>query len=192
MEILVVTQSVVVEGLFRVVEQNAALQTTFCQSAKELEQEYFDVIFIDDIVPNLKEEIDYIHENIQFLELVLLGKENHFHLPTIAKPFLPQDIYNFLEQVKVLEDLPKKEPPNVLDPYEIEKIKALLKLEESEEKQIKNDYLNRLVQKESLTLKNKKAKKLIKLLCSLSKKERKKLLKDATITLKISFGEVNE
>ncbi len=192
MQILVITQSVVVEGLFKVVAQSQELNVHFVKSAKESEEESFDVIFIDDIMPNLKEEIEYINNNFSFNEIAILGKREAFNLPLIHKPFLPQDIFEFLQKVKTLQEVKEDKLPNVLDPYEVERIKALLALEESEKKIIKEDYINRLAQKESLTLKNKKAKKLIKLLCSLSKKERKKLLKDATITLKISFGEANE
>ena len=191
MNILVITQSVVIEGLFNIVTQSSSITTTIVKSPQKAPKKSFDIIFIDDIIPNITQQIQYIKNNFSFKELVLLGKERDFHLPTIKKPFLPQDIHSFLEKSKVIQSISQEKTPNVLDPYEIEKIKALLELEESEVQINKDDFLHRLIQKESLSLTNKKAKKLLKQLCTLSKKERKKLLKDATITLKISFGESN-
>jgi len=128
-------------------------------------------------------------------ELVLISSKKDNEIENIdkilRKPFLPNDIKEILNSCRNEEQ--KKIKTNILDPEEIAKIKELMGIEETSESiEYEKSYILMLEDKATLKVKNKKAKKLLYELSSLGKKELKKLLKDANITIKIKYKAEDE
>jgi len=187
MSILIISNSLVVEEVFKIALANKNIQMEFVKNVEDANEDSYSVIFLDEGISNIKEQINIIDNYIDYSELVAIANnEKEYTDFLLKKPFLPQDIENIIEQINI--ELEKRaEPANVLDLEEIERIKSIIELNESDEEIIKENFLNKLYEKESFKAKNKKAKKLLKELCKMGKKERKELLDNAKITIKIEF-----
>ncbi|NPA27572.1 MAG: hypothetical protein GXN91_00790 [Epsilonproteobacteria bacterium] len=197
MKSLVISKSKVLLQFFKIVLKDKGEYVT---SAKEAKDKEYNIIFIDDIM-NVKSELSYIKENnlkYEYLILVGEGGESEFDL-TLKKPFLPKDLEELIENLEITQDIDIIESiedlatnlttsnspikTNVLDPLEVAKIKELM------ETQIETDFVSILKNRKKIKAKNKEAKNILKELCKMDKKERKKLLKNCKISLKIELKE---
>ncbi len=179
MNILVISNALVVLELFKQASAKKGIQAELVHSLKEAKGDSYSVIFIDDTIHRLKEEIDVIQNSFDYNELIIIGKESqNLASRTLPKPFLLEDILLLLEE---LEDEYGSLVQSVLDINEIEKIKKLM--QETEE--TAHSLLDNLKEQKKLKAKNKEAKQLLKELCTLEKKELKKLFKKYKISIKI-------
>jgi hypothetical protein len=195
MKSLVISNSKILLQFFELVLDKRA---EYVDKAKNAKSKRYNLVFIDDIL-DVKKEIDYIKKHLKYNYLILVGndkKYRDFVDLVLKKPFLPRDIEDLVERLKdnkrilkledVISDLELYEEEmetiktNILDPDEVAKIKELIPKDESQIFSIING-------KKKAKLKNKKAKKLLEEICKLSKKEKKKLLKDAKVVIKIKF-----
>ena len=191
MNALVISDSLVVLELLKLVLNKKDINAEFVNSAKNADDINYDIIFIDDSNANVLEEINFIKSNFNYKNIVLLGNNDSSLVSlvdiSIKKPFLPADIEKIIDNLEEVETI----KTNILDPNEIAKLKALMDdniIEKNGNKDKKElNLVDELKSKNSLKLKNKKAKKFIKELCKLKKSELKKLLKDAKIKIKVEF-----
>jgi len=188
MNILVISYSTIVMELLNLVFKDDNITSEHSKSTDNTQDDSYDIIFIDDSTPNLKDEINNIKENFSYFKLILIGNSANEKAVDIVikKPFLPKDIKDILESIK--KELNKKEikKTNVLNFEEIAKIKELMELELNENNR-ELSTIDRLEQKESLKLKGKDAKEFLYECRGLTKKELKKLLKGAKISIKIDY-----
>jgi len=194
MNILVVSNSTIVKELIKLVIQENSLKAEYKNSAKDADDINYNTVFLDDTVDSIEEQIKFIKAKLSG-ELVLISSKKDITIENIdkvlSKPFLPNDIKEILNNCP--SQVKEKVKTNILDPEEIAKIKALMELEEKpDSSEDEKSYILMLEEKESLKLKNKKAKKLLFELGSLGKKELKKLLKDAKISIKIEYKAEDE
>jgi len=194
MNILVISNSTIVKELIKLVIQENNFNAEFKNSAKNADNINYTTVFLDDTVNNLKEQVEFIKSKLGG-ELVLISSKKDNEIENIdkilRKPFLPNDIKEILNSCRNEEQ--KKIKTNILDPEEIAKIKELMGIEETSESiEYEKSYILMLEDKATLKVKNKKAKKLLYELSSLGKKELKKLLKDANITIKIKYKAEDE
>ena len=201
MKFLVITHSKILNDFFKLVISS---DTEFVKSAKDAKSNNYVAIFIDDIV-NVKEELDYIQNNLTYHYLILIGSGDKEDFDFILnKPFLPKDLENLIKSLEMVKDIDIIEnieelanelttpsstqiKTNILDPVEVAKIKELIMQDEES-----TNYLELVKKRESIKLKNKKAKKFLKDFCKLPLKERKAILKKAKVLIKIDFKENNE
>ena len=184
MNILIVSSSFVVEELLKLIlkeKNNLEIQ----EDVEDAKRDSYDIIFIDDSVQNIVSQIEYAQNSLNTQVAFITSIDSDIKANYIVvKPFLPQDIENIIEQLeaKNIDSL----QTNVLDPEEIAKIKELMQLDEFEdEDELEN--IERLRDKKSLKVKKKEAKELLLELCKLDKKELKKLLKGAKVSIKIEY-----
>jgi len=194
MNILVISNSTIVKELIKLVIQENNFNAEFKNSAKNADNINYTTVFLDDTVNNLEEQVEFIKSKLGG-ELVLISSKKDNEIENIdkilRKPFLPNDIKEILNSCRNEEQ--KEIKTNILDPEEIAKIKELMGIEETSESiEYEKSYILMLEDKATLKVKNKKAKKLLYELSSLGKKELKKLLKDANITIKIKYKAEDE
>jgi len=192
MNALVVSNSLVVLELLKIVLDKLNIKAEFVKNAVDVQDFNYDLIFIDDSLNNAKREIDFVKSKLQYKNLILLGNNNKTLVTlsdiSIKKPFLPADLEDLINKINGNKKSEPKIKTNVLDPNAIAEIKALMD-EEINEDDIKKSCLDLLREKNNLKLKNKKAKKFLKKLCKLQKDELKELLKDAKIKISIEFAD---
>ena len=190
MEILVISNSLVIQELFKLVLKNKNAKVQYAQKAQDANSINYDIVFIDDYIPNLKEQIDFIKTHLRAKNITLLGGDD-LELASLVdivlkKPFLPSDIEEILQKFDN-----KELSTHILDPNEIAKIRALMDIDE-DKKQEDLSYIERLENKEPLKLKKKAAKEFLLEILDLDKKELKSLLKGAKVSIKIKFKDSNE
>ncbi len=186
MNILVISYSTIVMELLNLVFKDDNIISEHSKSTDSAKDDSYDIIFIDDSTPNIKDEIRNIKDNFSFTKLILIGNSIDKDLVDIVikKPFLPKDIKEILDDIKKeLNSNSTAKKTNVLNFEEIAKIKELMALEPEDEL----TAIDKLEQKESLKLKGKSAKKFLYDCRGLTKKELKKLLKGAKISIKIDY-----
>ena len=188
MNILVISYSTIVMELLKLVFKDDNIISEHSKSTDNTQDDSYDIIFIDDSTLNLKDEIKNIKENFNYSKLILIGDsidEDAVDI-IIKKPFLPQDIKEILESIK--KELNSKEvrKTNILNFEEIVKIKELMALDLNESS-TKLTTIDRLERKEDIKLKGKNAKEFLYECRGLTKKELKKLLKGAKVSIKIDY-----
>jgi len=191
MNILVISNSLIVKELFKKAAKKEDIEIEFQNSVFNAQEEGYSAIFIDDSTKNLEQEIDFIQDNFDYNHLIIIAQEeNKYNYQTLTKPFLLDDIIELIEELK--EENSEVEINSVLDINEIEKIKELMQLTEepkAKEKKKKKSLKIKdiLEEKKDIKLKNKELKKFLKKLSKADKKLINKLFDEATITLKIEF-----
>ncbi len=191
MKILVISNSLIVQELLKLVLDNREDSSEYIQKAQDAEDINYDIVFIDDFISNLKRQIDFVKSSLKAKRVILLGGEKDLELGSIVdiilkKPFLPADIEDVLGKFNN-----KDISTNILDPEEIAKIKVLMELDEdSSEDEL--SYIEMLENKESLKLKKRDAKEFLYEILKLNKKELKALLKGAKVSIKVEFKDNNE
>ena len=168
---------------------------------------------LGNIIATIKKDFDF------FKLIIISNKEDLKAVGDLLlnKPFQGQDVQELLDSINLneelifddeedeLEDIDEDEEldielnslikrrnedkTNILDPNEIERIKALMALEADEEEILGDttSFVDKMRAKESLKLKSKHSKQLLKELAILNKKELKKLLKGAKIRIKVEY-----
>ncbi len=196
MNILVISRSNVVKELIKLILEKENFNTDYVNSSKEVASGIYDTIFLDDSVYNLDMELEFI-KNIEYSKLIFIGTNRHIKTKVdevIKKPFLPKDIKNALEnlplKISSVHVKTNEIKTKILDPQEIARIKELIQDDEDEHKQ-ELSYIDLLTDRQSLKLKKKKAKELLYEISTLSKKDIKRLLKGAKISIKIQFKSDN-
>ena len=190
MKILIISNSLIVQELLKLVLDNREDSAEYIQRAQDADDINYDIVFIDDFIPELKAQIDFVKSRLKAKRVILLGGED-LELGSVVdivlkKPFLPTDIEDILEKFNT-EDI----DTNILDPDEIAKIKALMELDEdSSEDEL--TYIDMLENRENLKLKKRAAKEFLYEILSLDKKELKSLLKGAKVSIKVEFKESHE
>ena len=185
MRILILSNSLVVTELFKLALNQENLDSEFKQNIKDASFASYDMIFVDESILNLKSQIEHIEDEIEYKELIAISNgEAEYASRVLKKPFLPEDIKKSIESFK---ENSTKEPANVLDLEEIERIKSIIELNEYEDKLTQKSAVESLAAKESFKAKNKEAKKVLKELCKMDKKELKELFKNSKVTIKIDF-----
>jgi len=182
MNILVISNSLIILELFKRALENKNLQGELTQSAQEAKSDSYSAIFLDDTLPNILEEIDFIHNNFDFNEIVIIG-EDRYNIASLElkKPFLMSDIESLLLEIQ--EEYSSEEIGSILDINEIKKIKEIMK--QSEEEPLESNLFYKLKKEKKIIATKKEASKLLKKLCKMDKKERKKLLKKVQLTITI-------
>ena len=185
MNILVISYSSIVIELLKLVFKDNNIKSEYTKSTDNAQNDSYDIIFIDDSTPNLIEQIEKIKENFDYFKLILIGKLDNKNLVDIiiTKPFLPKDIKDIVDGIKK-EKKKANTKTHILDFEEITKIKELMALDD-DKKELST--LDKLEQKKSLKLKGKDAREFLYECRGLTKKELKRLLKGAKISIKINF-----
>jgi len=150
--------------------------------ANDVESMLEEVDFSDDLI--FDDEDDDIAQINEDRDISLKDDNNE------SEDFIEDEEENEEEDENISELIKnaKETTPKVLDPQEIEKIKALMTLDESEDDVLDEiSYIDKIKNKESFKLKTKEAKKFFKELKNIKKKELKRLLKGAKIRVKIEF-----
>jgi len=191
MKILVISNSLIIQELLKLVLDNREDSAEYIQRAQDAEDINYDILFIDDFISDLKAQIDFAKSSLRAKRVILLGGEEDLELGSLVdialkKPFLPTDIEDVLEKFNT-KDL----NTNVLDPDEVAKIKALMELDETS-REDKLSYIDKLENRENLKLKKKSAKEFLVEILELNKKELKGLLKGAKVSIKVEFKDSNE
>jgi len=197
MNILVISNSVIVKELIKLVAEDYDYSIEYQNSAKDAQDFNYCLVFIDDSSQDINSQLEFIKSKLRGDTVLLSSSKiepNEYIDYTINKPFLPNDIKDILDRCKEFDktkEQSEKIETSILDPQEIAAIKALMEMELDEEdsktSEDERSYILMLEDKESLELKNKKAKKLLYELGSLGKKEFKKLLKGAKVSIKIEY-----
>ncbi len=185
MNILVISQSSIVIELLKLIFKDESINSEHIKSVDSASSDSYDIIFVDDSIYDLDEEIEDIKDNISYKKLVLIGSsdiDNEFDI-VVKKPFLPKDIEEILDDIDEIEDS-SDAGTNVLDINEIEKIKELMNMDDEDDIE---DIIDRLNRREDIKLKGKDAKEFLYECRGLTKKELKKLLKGAKIKINIKF-----
>jgi hypothetical protein len=185
MNILVISYSSIVIELLKLVFKDSNIKSEHTKSAKSAQSDSYDIIFIDDSSPDLKEQIIDIQDNFSFTKLILIGSCDCEELvdSSVKKPFLPKDIKDIIDSTQ--EEL--KQKSNVLNLEEIAKIKELMAQEDISQEGDTQSPIDALVEQENLKLKGKDAKEFLYECRGLTKKELKKLLKGAKVSVKIEY-----
>ncbi len=140
--------------------------------------------FIANDVESLLEEIDF-SDDLIFDDEDDIVKEDKIEGET---NFDEDEDIEDEESITSLIQETKESSPKVLDPQEIERIKALMQLDESDDDILDEvSYIDKIKNKESFKLKTKEAKRFFKELKNIKNKELKRLLKGAKIRIKIEF-----
>ena len=188
MNILIVSNSLVVEELLKLVLKDKDYNLEYQTDVEDADRNSYDIIFIDDSAQDLASQIEFAQDGLKSQVALITSADNDIkanHL--IIKPFLPQDIETVLDNLE--ERVLAAAPSNILDPEEIAKIKELMQMDDElqESEEISLDNIELLKDKQSIKLKKKEAKELLLELNKLNKKELKKLLKGAKVSIKISY-----
>ena len=193
MNILIVSNSLVVEELLKLVLKDKDYNLEYQKDVEDADRNSYDIIFIDDSAQDLASQIEFAQDGLKSQVALITSVDSDIkadHL--IIKPFLPQDIETILDNLESREL--SVVGTNILDPEEIAKIKELMQMDD-EVQDTKEENLDNIVllkDKKSLKLKKKEAKKLLLELCKLDKKELKKLLKGAKVSIKIAYKKDND
>ena len=187
MNILIVTASFVVEELLKLILKDKNYNLESQEDVEDAKRDSYDIIFIDDSVQDISSQIEYAQDGLKSQVALITNADSKIEADYIViKPFLPQDIENILENLE--DEIIANTPTNILDPEEIAKIKELMEMDEAIENQDKNvKHIELLKDKKSLNVKKKEAKELLLELSELNKKELKKLLKGAKVSIKIAY-----
>ena len=187
MNILIVSTSFVVKELLGLILKDKNYNLESQEDVENANRENYDIVFIDDSVQDLTSQIEYVQDGLKSPVALLTNTDSNIEATyVVVKPFLPYDIESIMEQLK--DKITTATPTNILDPEEVAKIKELMEMDdetESQEDILENIEL--LKDKKSLKVKKKEAKELLLELCELDKKELKKLLKGAKVSIKISY-----
>ncbi len=194
MYILAISSSKIVFELLNMVLKGDDREIEFVNSIEEAQEDSYNIIFIDDTTSDINTELESIINNYSYDKLIFIGSNPIIEAKVdmvIKKPFLPKDIKEIIESIDI-KPLIKKDSAstNVLDLDEIEKIKALMNLDDEEEEDninYESSFFELLEDKESLNLKKKGAKEFLYECTNLNRKELKKLLKGAKVSIKIKF-----
>jgi len=186
MNILVVSYSTIVIELLKLVFKENSIKNEHIKSVNNAKSDSFSVIFIDDSTINLKEQLEDIINNFSYSKLVFIGNadkniENMVDI-VVKKPFLPKDIKEIIDDIDFNKENVRT---SVLDAQEIAKIKELMNLDD--EILNNNNIFDNLRDKKDIILKRKEAKDFLLDCTKQSKKELKKMLKGAKISVKIKF-----
>ena len=185
MNILIVTTSYVVEELLRLIlkDKNHTIESQ--DDVENAKLDRYDIIFIDDSVQDISSQIEYAQNGLKSQVVLMTNLNNKIEADFIViKPFLPQDIEKIIDNIE--NNTIEATATNILDPEEIAKIKELMEINEfANQNEPKNIEL--LKDKKSLKVKKKEAKELLLELSKLNKKELKKLLKGAKVSIKIAY-----
>ena len=127
----------------------------------------------DDLVFDDEDEIDDFEDEEEIFDDDSLDDEEDSDLEEINKIINKQD----------------DNKTNILDPDEIERIKALMVLEADEDDILSDDvsFVDKLKSKEGFKLKTKDSKRFLKELIRLNKSELKRLLKGAKIRIRVEY-----
>ena len=187
MNILIVTASFVVEELLKLILKDKNYNLESQEDVEDAKRDSYDIIFIDDSVQDISSQIEYAQDGLKSQVALITNADSKIEADYIViKPFLPQDIENILDNLE--DEIIANTPTNILDPEEIAKIKELMEMDEAIENQDKNvKHIELLKDKKSLNVKKKEAKELLLELSELNKKELKKLLKGAKVSIKIAY-----
>jgi len=218
MNALVVTSSVVVAKLLSLTFEKNGIESEIVDNLDKASSNDYSVILVDDIIENINDVINEIKNDFDYIKLVLIGNNEELAKECdliLKKPFIANDVESLLEEVDFSDDLifndedddiaqisqddedesiseliknAKESQPKVLDPQEIERIKALMTLDKSEDDILDEiSYIDKIKHKESFRLKTKEAKRFFKELKNVKNRELKRLLKGAKIRVKIEF-----
>ena len=183
MNILIISNSIVVEELLKLVLKNKDYNLEYQKDVEDADRDYYDAVFIDESSQDLNSQIEYAQEGLQSQVVLIASKDTDTNADyVVVKPFLPEDIELVIDNLK--DKTIERKETNILDPEEIAKIKELMQLDEFED-ELEN--IECLRDKKSLKVKKKEAKELLLELCKLDKKELKKLLKGAKVSIKIEY-----
>ncbi len=190
MNILIVSNSLVVEELLKLVLKDKDYNLEYQKDVEDADRNSYDIIFIDDSSQDLNSQIEYAKDGLNSKVALIASADTDTKADyLVIKPFLPEDIEQVIGYAKKNEL--KNSSTNVLDPEEIAKIKELMQLDEFEdEDELEN--IERLRDKKSIKVKKKEAKKLLLELCELDKKELKRFLKGAKVSIKIAYKKDND
>ncbi len=190
MNILIVSNSLVVEELLKLVLKSKDYNLEFQKDVEDADISSYDIVFIDDSAQDLTSQIEFaqdgLHSKVALIASTNSDVEANY---IITKPFLPQDIETILDNIESSKLSTKV--TNILDPEEIAKIKELMQMDDEEleaedsQEDIKN--IDLLKDKKSIKLKKKDAKELLLELNNIDEKELKKLLKGAKVSIKIAY-----
>ena len=190
MNILIVSNSLVVEELLKLVLKSKDYNLEFQKDVEDADISSYDIVFIDDSAQDLTSQIEFaqdgLHSKVALIASTNSDVEANY---IITKPFLPQDIETILDNIESSKLSTKV--TNILDPEEIAKIKELMQMDDEEleaedsQEDIKN--IDLLKDKQSIKLKKKDAKELLLELNNIDEKELKKLLKGAKVSIKIAY-----
>ena len=190
MNILIVSNSLVVEELLKLVLKSKDYNLEFQKDVEDADISSYDIVFIDDSAQDLTSQIEFaqdgLHSKVALIASTNSDVEANY---IITKPFLPQDIETILDNIESSKLSTKV--TNILDPDEIAKIKELMQMDDEEleaedsQEDIKN--IDLLKDKKSIKLKKKDAKELLLELNNIDEKELKKLLKGAKVSIKIAY-----
>jgi len=130
MNILLINNNPVVSRLFDLCTREEHRILEEVSSVKTIQHGSYDVVFVDEGV--------YEREIVNLSDILAIGKKvllsntdvdiNDFDM-TIKKPFLPSQIMEVLENIEETDEI-KLSDTQVLDAKELEKIKALLNMDE--------------------------------------------------------------
>jgi len=205
MKVLLLSRNTTVEGMIALALEGleGADLDTFGSIEKVGEDDY-DWVFVDDTLPMYREALA-LAKRVGSRHTVLLSHPDNkdtdgFEL-VVLKPFLPDEVRRIFDLHTDTADgfadadevsakqKKKKKKPKVLDPDEIETIKALL--EEDGVEIVSEEELTEKVLSENPPKKSKKKKnadqELLKALKKMKPRKIRKLLKGAKVKIKITF-----
>ncbi len=187
MNILIVSNSLVVEELLKLVLKNKNYNLEYQKDVEDADRNGYDIIFIDESSQDLNSQIEYAQDGLKSKVVLIASADTDTRADyLVVKPFLPEDIEIVIDNIK--EKNLKNNSTNVLDPEEIARIKEIMQLDdEIEDIQENIDCIELLRDKKSVKVKKKEAKELLLELSELNKKELKKLLKGAKVSIKIAY-----
>jgi len=187
MNVLVLSYSNVVIELLKLVFKEKNIKSENVKSIHDTSSNSYDLIFIDDSIPKYELQIQELVDNFSYSNLIFIGNLNNKLQNlvdfTIKKPFLPKDINEIINNTKI-DTNNKKIKTKILDAQEINKIKALMQIEEIDNNE---DIFKKLENKEDIALKKKEAKEFLIECSNISPKKLKKLLKGAKVSIKIKY-----
>ncbi len=187
MNILIVSTSFVVEELLKLILKDKNYNLESQEDVENAKRDSYNIVFIDDSVQDITSQIEYAQDRLKSQVALLTSVDSNIEATyVVVKPFLPHDIEGIIEELE--DKIITATPTNILDPEEIAKIKELMEMDEEIESQEDIlDNIELLKDKKSLRVKKKEAKELLLELCKLDKRELKKLLKGAKVSIKISY-----
>jgi len=133
MHVLLINTNPVVSRLLALCTRNDEIILEEIKDIAVAKQTEYDIIFVDEESYNddILQFFNYIDTN----KKVLFSNENitinDFDI-TIKKPFLPSQIMSLLQNIQNINDKEIEIKPQVLDGEEVEKIKALLNMDEED------------------------------------------------------------
>ena len=185
-KISIISNSLIVNELLKIIFKKRRESLSFMKES-DIETLFNTIVIIDDSIIDLETAIENL--KLQNNRVILLG-ESKSPVDQVEKPFLPQDIEALLEEIQ--EDSKSEIKTNILDPDEIAHIKALMDLENDEDREEERNPLEKLEERESFKTKGKEAKEFLLTLTELDPKVLKKALKKSKVSIKISFKESSD